>query len=85
MGYSIKINGSSIMFDIAPGLQCGKYPLKFDTPKIMAIVNTTPDSFSDGGKFTSAQQTAEFALRLVEQGAHMLDIGGESTRPCTDR
>lgn len=69
------------MFDIAPGLQCGKYSLKFDTPKIMAIVNTTPDSFSDGGKFTSAQQAVEFALRLVEQGAHMLDIGGESTRP----
>jgi dihydropteroate synthase len=69
------------MFDITPSLQCGKYTLKLDAPKIMAIINVTPDSFSDGGRLASAQQAIDFALRAVEQGAHMLDIGGESTRP----
>ncbi len=69
------------MFDTSPSLQCGKYSLKLDTPKIMAIINITPDSFSDGGQLASVQQAIEFALRAIEQGAHILDIGGESTRP----
>jgi dihydropteroate synthase len=69
------------MFDTTPSLQCGKYTLKLDTPKIMAIINVTPDSFSDGGHLASARQAIDFALRAVEQGTHMLDIGGESTRP----
>ncbi len=69
------------MFDTTPSLQCGKYTLTFDTPKIMAIINVTPDSFSDGGQLASTQQAIEFALQAVEQGAHLLDIGGESTRP----
>ncbi len=69
------------MFDLTPSLQCGKYTLKLDTPKIMAIINVTPDSFSDGGQLTSAQHAIDFALQAVEQGAHLLDIGGESTRP----
>lgn len=47
----------------------------------MGIVNVTPDSFSDGGRFASTQQAIEHALALVEQGADILDIGGESTRP----
>ena len=50
-------------------------------PRVMGIVNVTPDSFSDGGQFASAAQAVEHALRLVEQGAHILDVGGESTRP----
>ncbi|MBU3679248.1 MAG: dihydropteroate synthase [Candidatus Kapabacteria bacterium] len=50
-------------------------------PRIMGIVNVTPDSFSDGGQFTTAGSAIEHALRLVDQGAHILDIGGESTRP----
>ena len=50
-------------------------------PRIMGIVNATPDSFSDGGQFTSAASAIEHALRLVEEGANILDIGGESTRP----
>lgn len=69
------------MFDTSPSLQCGKYSLKLETPKIMAIINITPDSFSDGGQLASVQQAIEFALRAIEQGAHILDIGGESTRP----
>ncbi|RPJ68859.1 dihydropteroate synthase [Alteromonas sediminis] len=47
----------------------------------MAIVNVTPDSFSDGGQFDSVQEAVERALRYVEEGADWLDIGGESTRP----
>lgn len=48
---------------------------------IMGIVNVTPDSFSDGGRFGSVQAAAEAALRMAEEGALILDIGGESTRP----
>lgn len=48
---------------------------------IMGIVNVTPDSFSDGGRFLDTGRAVEHALRLVEEGADILDIGGESTRP----
>ena len=48
---------------------------------IMGIVNVTPDSFSDGGQFTNAEEAAEFALALVDEGAAIVDVGGESTRP----
>jgi dihydropteroate synthase len=47
----------------------------------MGIVNVTPDSFSDGGRYVSAANARRHALRLIEQGADLLDIGGESTRP----
>ena len=47
----------------------------------MGILNVTPDSFSDGGKLATAQQAVEQALYLIEQGADIIDIGGESTRP----
>lgn len=50
-------------------------------PLVMGIVNVTPDSFSDGGCYLGARQAVEHALRLVEEGADLLDIGGESTRP----
>ncbi|AAK25186.1 dihydropteroate synthase [Caulobacter vibrioides] len=50
-------------------------------PRVMGIVNVTPDSFSDGGKFLAAQDGVEHARRLIAQGADILDIGGESTRP----
>ncbi|HWL10872.1 MAG TPA: dihydropteroate synthase [Planctomicrobium sp.] len=53
-------------------------------PKLMGIVNVTPDSFSDGGRWTSVSAAVEHALELVEQGADVLDIGGESTRPGAD-
>jgi dihydropteroate synthase len=52
-----------------------------DRPLLMGIVNVTPDSFSDGGQYFSTTRAVEGALRLVEQGADVLDIGGESTRP----
>jgi dihydropteroate synthase len=69
------------MFDTVPGLQCGPHVLKLDAPRIMAIVNVTPDSFSDGGRLETVPAAIAHALGLVEQGADMLDIGGESTRP----
>ena len=47
----------------------------------MGIVNVTPDSFSDGGKFASRNAAVEYGMRLIEEGADMLDIGGESSRP----
>lgn len=53
-------------------------------PLVMAVINVTPDSFSDGGRFRSVDQAVEHALWQVEQGADLLDIGGESTRPGAD-
>ncbi|MDQ3124548.1 MAG: dihydropteroate synthase [Pseudomonadota bacterium] len=50
-------------------------------PRVMGIVNVTPDSFSDGGRLASVEAAVAHGLRLVEQGADILDIGGESTRP----
>src|SRR5262245_6193249 len=47
----------------------------------MGILNVTPDSFSDGGKYTDTAQAVDYALKLVAEGADIIDIGGESTRP----
>ena len=55
--------------------------LSLDRPIILGIINVTPDSFSDGGLFLSRDQAVEQGMRLVEDGADILDIGGESTRP----
>src|SRR5579859_7210220 len=52
-----------------------------DPPLVLGIVNVTPDSFSDGGRFLDADAAVAHGLRLVEQGADLLDIGGESSRP----
>ena len=51
------------------------------TTRVMGILNATPDSFSDGGRFLSLSQAVEHGLRLVQEGADILDIGGESSRP----
>ena len=60
---------------------CGKFQLDLTRPRVMGIVNVTPDSFSDGGKYAATNLAVEHALKLVEEGAAILDIGGESTRP----
>ena len=60
---------------------CGKFQLDLSAPKVMGIVNVTPDSFSDGGRFSSTDKAIAHAHDLVAQGADILDIGGESTRP----
>ena len=55
--------------------------LVLDAPKIMAILNCTPDSFFDGGRHATIQAAAKQGFDLLDQGAHILDIGGQSTRP----
>jgi len=54
-------------------------------PRIMGVVNVTPDSFSDGGHYSSTESAVDHALSLVAEGADILDIGGESTRPGSER
>src|SRR5439155_15708381 len=55
--------------------------LSLSRPLVMGVVNVTPDSFSDGGRFLSSSAALAHAARLIAQGADILDIGGESTRP----
>ncbi|MCM2535561.1 dihydropteroate synthase [Neobacillus pocheonensis] len=63
-------------------MQCGPYTLDYGKKTIvMGILNATPDSFSDGGKFTEVDIAVKHALEMVENGADIIDIGGESTRP----
>jgi dihydropteroate synthase len=62
-------------------LQCGSHSVDLSTPRVMGVLNVTPDSFSDGGRFTSMAGAVEHALWMVEAGAHIIDVGGESTRP----
>ena len=63
--------------------KAGRFELKYahGKPLIMGIVNVTPDSFSDGGKFFNTLKAVDHARQLLENGADILDIGGESTRP----
>lgn len=62
-------------------LQCGRFTLDLSQPQIMGILNVTPDSFSDGGKHHQKDQAVQHALQMIEDGAKIIDIGGESTRP----
>ncbi|WP_115133318.1 dihydropteroate synthase [Neisseria zoodegmatis] len=65
--------------------QAGRFAIDLSAPKIMGIVNLTPDSFSDGGVYSQTVQTAlKHAEQLLKEGAYILDIGGESTRPGSD-
>jgi dihydropteroate synthase len=61
--------------------QTGRFRIDLTQPRVMGIVNVTPDSFSDGGRFALADAARAHCDRLVEQGADILDVGGESTRP----
>ena len=62
-------------------LDCGGRSLDLTRPAVMGILNVTPDSFSDGGIFLSPGKAVAQALRMAEEGADIIDIGGESTRP----
>jgi dihydropteroate synthase len=62
-------------------LRCGAFRLPLSRPLIMGIVNVTPDSFTDGGKFLETASAIAHARRLIGEGADLLDIGGQSTRP----
>jgi dihydropteroate synthase len=64
-----------------PTLRCGDKTLDLARPVVMGVLNVTPDSFSDGGRFLPVDAAVAHGLRLVEEGAGIIDIGGESTRP----
>ncbi len=62
-------------------LRCADQTLDLTRPVVMGVLNVTPDSFSDGGRFLAAESAVAHGLKLVEEGAAIIDIGGESTRP----
>ena len=72
------------MFDLTPQIDCAGRILKLDRPQVMGIVNVTPDSFSDGGMHDTLEAAVAHGLQLAREGADLLDIGGESTRPGAD-
>jgi dihydropteroate synthase len=61
--------------------QTARFAIPLDRPQVMGIVNVTPDSFSDGGRFVSTRSALEHCEQLVRDGADILDLGGESSRP----
>jgi len=64
-----------------PPLQLGERTIRLDQPQVMGIVNATPDSFSDGGQFADSAAAASAGADMAAQGAAIIDVGGESTRP----
>jgi dihydropteroate synthase len=62
-------------------MTCREYTLSFDRTLLMGVLNVTPDSFSDGGLFFDAETAATHAKQMVQDGADIIDVGGESTRP----
>jgi dihydropteroate synthase len=68
----------------APEAAAPSAPLRFRAPRLMGVVNVTPDSFYAGGRTPAPEAAVERALRLVDEGADFLDVGGQSTRPGSD-
>jgi dihydropteroate synthase len=62
-------------------LRCADVTLDLSRPRVMGVVNVTPDSFSDGGRFLAPDAAVAHGVRLAEEGAALIDVGGESTRP----
>jgi dihydropteroate synthase len=78
------MRASNFQNDMQPAvqpLQCGRFTLTFERPLIMGILNVTPDSFSDGGRFVARDAALAQAAEMIRDGADIIDIGGESTRP----
>jgi dihydropteroate synthase len=69
------------VFDTTPQLDCAGRVLVLDRPRVVGIVNVTPDSFSDGGEHAGLEAAVAHGLKLAGEGADVLDVGGESTRP----
>jgi dihydropteroate synthase len=69
------------MFDFVRTLDCAGRELRLDRPRIAGIINVTPDSFSDAGEHFAASAAIAHGLKLAEEGADLIDVGGESTRP----
>ncbi len=65
-------------------IRCGAHALSFERTLVMGVLNVTPDSFSDGGRYLSPSDAIAHARRLVREGADIVDIGGESSRPGSD-
>lgn len=72
------------MFDITPTLDCGGRILSLDRARVVGIVNVTPDSFSGDGLSATPDAAIALGMRMLEEGADALDVGGESTRPGAD-
>jgi len=68
----------------ARSLRCCRFRLTLDRPLVAGVVNVTPDSFSDGGRFLETDAAVDHARRLVEEGADIIDVGAESSRPGAD-
>ncbi len=69
-------------YDAGPmRLQCGRHVLDLTSPVVMGVLNVTPDSFSDGGRYADLKAALAHAERMAEEGAAIIDVGGESTRP----
>ncbi|RSK29202.1 dihydropteroate synthase [Bacillus sp. HMF5848] len=66
-------------------MDCGPYKLDFSQTLIMGILNVTPDSFSDGDKYNDVERAVKHAKQLIVDGAHIIDVGGESTRPGSEK
>src|SRR6266480_2931397 len=64
-----------------PILRCGRHQLDLSRPRVMGVLNITPDSFSDGGRFLDLDRALAHARAMLSDGADVIDIGGESTRP----
>lgn len=69
------------MFDTAPSLTCGNRRLRLEQAQVMGILNVTPDSFSDGGAHAGVEAALAHARQMLADGAAIIDVGGESTRP----
>ncbi|MGV2863124.1 dihydropteroate synthase [Achromobacter sp. AGC39] len=69
---------------MANNFLCGRFEFDLERPLVMGIVNVTPDSFSDGGQHDDTDSAVAHARQLIEEGAQILDLGGESTRPGAD-
>jgi len=66
---------------LARSWHCGRFRLDYSRPLVMGVVNVTPDSFSDGGRYLDPRKAIAHARRLIDEGADLVDVGGESTRP----
>src|SRR2546430_12896123 len=68
----------------APVLRCGRFTFDLARPHVMGILNVTPNSFSDGGRYFNLARALDHAKQMIRDGADIIDIGGESTRPGAD-
>ena len=64
--------------------KCATFEFDERMPVVMGILNVTPDSFSDGGQHAGLEDALSHAHRMLDEGAHIIDVGGESTRPGSD-